>query len=255
MQPTGIVLRDLDGYEWHNNVMRAKNHDAFEKWYVKYGADEWAVMPVSKLFGAVLPPRFEVYDPFQKETALFEIASRLSLNFSRDAVLDFANRWGLIDPQGISIFAWENCLTEVHLIAKAVGKSSVKAHQARTADAIGVNLSKVNVRYQVVIAAAGGLQSKMVVPGLRGCLLIQAAEAVVNQLAIRNCDYCGKPMSPSEIREDCRFCSDSCRIQTSKRRKKQAIELHAKGKSAAQMAAAVNSDIKIVRKWLKPKGK
>jgi len=57
-------------------------------------------------------------------------------------------------------------------------------------------------------------------------------------------------LAPGTSRSDREFCSDRCRVNTYRKRKKSAARLHQKGMSPSAIAKKVESDPETVRGWL-----
>ena len=68
----------------------------------------------------------------------------------------------------------------------------------------------------------------------------------------KRCGECGNWMlrTPGTNRSDREFCSDRCRVNAYRRRKKLAAQLHRKGMAFNAIAKKLGSDAGIVRGWL-----
>lgn len=276
MRIEGLVLRDVDGYQWRKGRLFPKHQKEWLKWGVPqrsqwscYVLNELTSKPAvdgpkaAKAFSiANFPEGFECYDPFKEQPSLFEIAARLRRflqhELDLEAILAFANEWGDISntPQnnGTPVETWLHRLTPVSTIARMV----TRAFPADVRNAPGLRnvlrMSTVDAELAYNVSTeASGLQSAMVAIGLQSSLLVQAAEAFTNGWVLRNCSYCYQPIAPEENRTDRKYCCDSCRIQAHKQRRKEAIAMHATGKSLKQIAAKLDTDILTVRRWLKTK--
>ena len=253
MQTIGLVLRDVGGYELFRGKLRPRHEAQLEEWIRENHAIQWRKHYLGLRAGALgLPDGFELYDPFEKEPALFEIAARLSEDFSGEAAVNFAGQWGDVCLSDFrrtvsTITDWEAKLRQIHRIARMRGQSrSPKAVAGR----LRGFLWDLEVGY-LATPVHGGLQSNPVTFGLGNALLVQAAEAAVNEWTLRNCLHCGKPIAAAANRTDRVFCSDSCRVQDYKKRMRKAVQMHRKGKALPQIAAAVGSDPTTVRGWLR----
>ncbi len=96
---------------------------------------------------------------------------------------------------------------------------------------------------------------KIVVPNLIDVLWIQFAVAVANEKQFLSCEVCGRAFELDDNRVDRRFCDNACRMKAYRDRKKKAIEMHRRGKSIKDICSALDSDMKTIRGWLKPKEK
>lgn len=256
MQAIGLVLRDVDGYELVRGKLRPRHAGQLDEWITENEPVFWRKHYLDWQAGtAKLPDGFELYDPFTEQPALFEIAARFSEDFSEEGIAGFATSWGDISLSDFkrtvsTIEDWETKLRQIHRIARLLGQSlSPKVVAGRLREF----LWDLEIGY-VANPVHGGLQSNFVTFGLGNSLLVQATEAVANQWVLRNCPHCGSPIAAAENRTDRVFCSNSCRVQDYKKRMKKAIEMHSKGKSVRQIAAAVGSDVPTVRGWLNRKG-
>jgi hypothetical protein len=257
MQTIGLVLRDVDGYDVIRGRIQPKHHVQLAEWIRENHAIHWRKHYLDLRAEALsLPDGFELYDPFQEEPALFEIAARLWENFSEEGVADFADRWGDLcfsdfRRTASPIREWQGKLRQIQKIARLLGRTlnpeGIAAHLRKF-------LWDLDAGYLATVVH-GGVQSSLVTFGLGNSLLVQAAEAVSNQTPVRNCEYCGTPISATENRNDRVYCSDSCRVQAYKKRKQTAVAMDKKKKTVRQIAAAVDSDPSTVRGWLKQKGK
>jgi hypothetical protein len=83
-------------------------------------------------------------------------------------------------------------------------------------------------------------------------LWLQFALAVDADKRYRQCRECGKwfELSPSVNRTSRQTCSDACRTKGYQRRREEARRLHGEGKSLREIAAAVDSDVSTVKKWV-----
>ena len=252
MRTSGLVLRDVDGYEWVHGLLRAKNYEKFPNYGGK-SADWRSIYLDWQSDAATLPSGFELYDPFEKEPALFEMAARLLKKSSPDAVREFANDWGDLSfipkVSGRAKKGWESDLQPIQTIASKLGKPISPTAMA----GLLAPTCKVEVSY-AIDAITNEVRSKLVTFGLRNSLLVQAAEAMIHQWTLRDCVNCGKPIAPSENRKDRKYCSDSCRTLAHRDRRKKARNLYEKGKTPTQIAAKLDTELTTVHRWLNPKG-
>jgi len=81
----------------------------------------------------------------------------------------------------------------------------------------------------------------------------QFASAVVDSKEYRHCDTCGKPfeLSPEVARTNRLFCSTPCRLKAYRRRMREAVRMHNRGKALKSIADKLGSDVTTVRGWIK----
>jgi predicted nucleic acid-binding Zn ribbon protein len=239
---TGFALRDPTGYEWVDNDLRAKQHDKILNWSRSNG-----------LSALTVPDGFDLYDPFEADAALFKRFARLPFGDGpevRSAIVEFANEWGDIqaepDGHGTLISLWNNYGNQIRSFDEV-------ARAGFSAGDIDFNLklltSNLQLRYRT-IREFGLLRSQTLVLGLFSCLAIQAAESLINQIEFADCKFCGAPISITESRDGKIFCSDSCRVQEYKRRKKTAIEMRKAGCKLRDISTATNTTIKQIKTWI-----
>jgi len=270
MQVAGLAFRDVGGYEWHGNHLRPTHHKELRDWRARYGTP-WLTYSIV-ISGAdagcgfrSFPEGFECYDVFQKEPVLFAIAAQLWVprekgDLDKKAIMEFANKWGEIadDPKecGSDLQTWYANLDSICWIAQKLKQPVPMNPRAakKMAEQLRSGLLNINLACDV-ITVPSGLQSRLMVIGLTSSLRVQATEAVVDGWVLRHCENCTKPIAADLSREDRRYCSDSCRVQAYKKRRRKALELDGKGKTIIQIAAAVDTDVKTVRGWIKQQGK
>lgn len=81
---------------------------------------------------------------------------------------------------------------------------------------------------------------------------LQFVSAIEGEYKYRQCDQCRGWFAPAQdTRSDARFCKVACRLKAYRLRQNKARELSTEGKTLNQIAAALNSDIKTVKGWLK----
>jgi hypothetical protein len=98
----------------------------------------------------------------------------------------------------------------------------------------------------------------MVPKDLFGAVWWQFAKTVVGESRCQPCKICGRPIEHSKEktghRTDMAYCSNACKLKQHRARVKRARQLKAKGKSVREIASALGSKPKAIRKWLtKPK--
>lgn len=84
---------------------------------------------------------------------------------------------------------------------------------------------------------------------------LQFIAAVCEEKEFRACETCGKAfeLSPEVGRTSKYHCNDACRVKAYRVRRAKAKQLHAKGKSIAQIAELVGSEPGTIKKWLAAK--
>jgi hypothetical protein len=87
---------------------------------------------------------------------------------------------------------------------------------------------------------------------LFGFMLFQFGLSLIEGRQFRQCGFCGQwfRLAPSTARADKATCSDSCRYQLYRRRRRRAIQLHDEGRTAKQISKALGSDVSTIKKWL-----
>jgi hypothetical protein len=90
------------------------------------------------------------------------------------------------------------------------------------------------------------------VSSLWGAILVQFAQAIVENRDYQHCAACGRWMelAPGVSRSDRLTCSDACRQKLHRMRHQQALELLAAGKKPATIARETGSDVATVRRWI-----
>jgi hypothetical protein len=106
---------------------------------------------------------------------------------------------------------------------------------------------------RVLLDEETGRQGLYVNPkNLLGALWIQFSESIDSSTSSKRCAECGDWMllAPGTSRSDREFCSDRCRVNAYRKRKKSAARLHRKGMSPSAIAKKLGSDTETVRGWL-----
>lgn len=96
------------------------------------------------------------------------------------------------------------------------------------------------------------LALRLPVPTLRDLLWAQFAEAVVSERSFRQCKTCGTwfELLPGLARTNRLFCSEGCRSRLYRQKQEEARRLHGDGKSNAEIAQLLGSDVGTVRGWV-----
>jgi transposase-like protein len=105
----------------------------------------------------------------------------------------------------------------------------------------------------VLLDQETGRQGLYVNPkNLLGALWVQLAESIDKGQSSKRCSECGEWMllAPGTSRSDREFCSDRCRVNAFRKRKKPAARLYRKGMAPSAIAKMLGSDSETVRGWL-----
>src|SRR5262249_42659623 len=89
---------------------------------------------------------------------------------------------------------------------------------------------------------------------LIGAIWWQFARSVNGEARYQPCEACGRLIELSTgnhgFRSDRRFCSKRCKFKGHRLRVKQAREMNAEGRTAQQIATALDTDVEAVKRWL-----
>lgn len=98
----------------------------------------------------------------------------------------------------------------------------------------------------------GDLRLGCVPADLLGAMWLQLALAVTEHKQYRRCQACATPfeLSPETARTNKRFCSIACKNRSFRARKERAQELHAAGKTPAEIAEELGASVTVVEGWL-----
>jgi hypothetical protein len=101
-------------------------------------------------------------------------------------------------------------------------------------------------------AAPGSLHPRLRAEHLVTALWMQFALAIVENKEYRRCKHCQKPyeLAPDVARTNRDYCSHTCRLKAYRKRQKDAMRLHKKGKTLRAIADELESDVKFVRGWI-----
>ncbi|MBL8796597.1 MAG: hypothetical protein JNM56_22035 [Planctomycetia bacterium] len=99
------------------------------------------------------------------------------------------------------------------------------------------------------------LALRLPVPTLRDLLWAQFAEAIVSRRSFRKCKTCGTwfELLPGLARTNRLFCSEGCRSKLYRMRQEDARRLRGEGKSVAEIARLLESDVRTVKGWVSSK--
>jgi hypothetical protein len=205
-----------------------------------------------------------------------------------EEILAFANRWGplqaRLDHSALSL--WQNQIVAMRwavTLSKAVERADWTAIRNSMESAGAVPLDVPSARdINAKIKAGGSLSDKelaqwaalhltylsaraisrlvpewdaekqkvvMVLPDLLEALWYQFAHSRTGSPKYRQCRECDQWFQV--LRSDHKICSPTCKVKMSLRRKRQALKLHAKGRTAEYIAKKVGSEEDTVRGWIK----
>jgi hypothetical protein len=87
---------------------------------------------------------------------------------------------------------------------------------------------------------------------LLGALWLQFAESLDPDRQYRECPGCNQrfAVSPDTKRSDSKHCSERCKVNAFRRRKRRAQDLRANGMSVREIAAELGSEPKTVKGWV-----
>jgi hypothetical protein len=87
---------------------------------------------------------------------------------------------------------------------------------------------------------------------LFGVLVAQFFDALVHDIDFQKCVACGEwfERGADLARSDRLTCSDACRQKLHRTRKARALELHAQGKKAHEIALETGSDVQTIKGWI-----
>jgi hypothetical protein len=95
----------------------------------------------------------------------------------------------------------------------------------------------------------------LVPESLIGALWLQFARAVERDSQFRQCAECSIwfELAPGTARTDKVYCTTPCRAKAYRKRQAEAVRLHGEGRSAEEIARALESDPETVRGWIEQK--
>ena len=87
---------------------------------------------------------------------------------------------------------------------------------------------------------------------LRGAIWLQFAQAIQGNKLHRQCEQCRRWFEVgAQVREDAKFCQQSCRSKAYRERRKEARQLHESGLSFREIAKRFDTKVTIVKGWIK----
>jgi hypothetical protein len=199
------------------------------------------------------------FEPYTVPPPLFREFAELGAD--REAILDFANRYG-------DLGTGPNVGLTGH-VAQYVGHINGLKKLVRLGDVL--QQSKGNYRTAVATIGTELLTRRRFFDGLeveaelvRGTVHVhfkpanllafmyfQFGLALVGKKQMRSCSYCGRWFEVGAGRSDKVACSPSCRVQVHRQRRLRAVELAGKGWSPATIARELGSEAAAVKGWLK----
>ena len=263
------------------------------EWEVAAGGHEWIVLRWGKKLVAALTPHVDqprpprlVYPFTKKNAGLFQRFA--SLPRTTDAILSFANDYGLLGPPIRQQFdssksgrvyevvrlpgvyrrepqypqkshSW---LAQIQLMREFLDFSEGTPGRQRMTLKDRVNTALRETCAPVLDWTeehTGQPQFRLdwQPRSLLGALWLQAARSVDDK-SFRPCMSCGGLMEISRAettgkKSHSRFCSDKCRVRGYRQRKRQAVQLAQQGWTPARIAKDLGSTTATVRGWLKKK--
>jgi hypothetical protein len=102
----------------------------------------------------------------------------------------------------------------------------------------------------------GGFVLQILPINLLGAIWLQLAETISGSKKHRACEACGEwfEVSPQKYRKSKHYCGEHCRSRAYRSRKEQARKMSVEGKTIAEIKAALGSDTKTIKGWLKERG-
>lgn len=177
--------------------------------------------------------RGTIYEPSQREPGLFQTFA--ALNPTPDAVIGFANRYGLLGIEARWMFEGDvieaeqlgDWYREVRAMRRTINASAHLGRQA-SRDQLNSLQRQVNERLSehtslrlLWDADQASFDVRARPPNLLGALWTQAANAVSSGLRWGECPVCGRffPYTPDIARTNRRYCNDVCRSRAYRARK------------------------------------
>ena len=87
---------------------------------------------------------------------------------------------------------------------------------------------------------------------LLGAIWLQLAQAIQGNKQYRQCEQCLRWFEVgAQVREDAKFCKQSCRSKAYRERRKEARQLHESGLSFKEIAKRFDTKVTTVKGWIK----
>jgi hypothetical protein len=190
-----------------------------------------------------------------------------------EAVLKFANRFGPLTerPEGCPLEVWRQeiaLLRQVVRLQDALDKGDWQKVRENLEPTTGRSreelVDKAAQRWTRLAVNAllhlewesalkkGSVHIWLKHQDLREFMRCQFVYALIGRLEFKPCEVCGRSIQvdPRVSRGDRKTCSNTCRFQLYRQRKRKAVELHAKGWTARKIAKELNADVSKIKTWL-----
>lgn len=161
------------------------------------------------------------------------------LPLTKPAVLQFAREYG---SAGETLADWQQLQSELAGALKRIAKATANPLTGFPAQQLGVVAEWVDK--QLVINATAS--------NLAAMLWLQVAHWVDGGFALLKCPACQRHFAPA--RDDQRYCSPACRVARHRQLKREAVERHELGESAAALAQAMDVELATITRWLQGAG-
>jgi hypothetical protein len=188
------------------------------EWPVDRGGYRWVEQPARQ--GTILtehparwviepcggPARF--YQPLDEEPGLGRKFSALPLPADRAAILDFTNRYGLLDD-GFTV--------ELNDLARSIHSlkiATIALDESGPRVAAPLFNKLFHPRFSIALDFAGALPELRIVPNtLYGAMMLQIAQEIAGKVQFRRCRACAEWFAVGKGKATRRkeYCSDRCR--------------------------------------------
>ena len=187
-----------------------------------------------------------------------------------DGLISFAREYGFLGlprqsqvislPNGAIHYAEGEChlawVNEIAMMKEALWLADHRSRAVKRRDKwewlMNSHLQKVQGR--IGIDANGGGQLRYAPTSLLSAMWLQLAQSVAGNKEFVKCKFCGRQIEISTaqtgFRTNREFCSDSCKTQESRKRKRQALSLSKKGVSLRVISKRTNTELDTVRRWV-----
>jgi hypothetical protein len=240
-------------------------------WPVCVQGYEWLEEYDDFLLRPVPPGQYRDYKPLIETPGLFRVFSETEP--TPEGFLGFVNRFGplgygrslgMVDLRQAPADKLKYYVRESDRMREAV--AAWDRFQQREADAAALGrikelvnhetVERVNV-YLVDDTLRGGLKTEMIPNSLLAAMWLQFAWSVTGERPVRQCETCGEwfGAAPDSGRSDKVYCGETCRTKAYRRRKEEARLLHQAGKTAKEIAEALDTKVKTVEGWVGKKMK
>jgi len=256
---------DPKGYRWENQggYGPEDGQELYERSLCLVGNSEDKVWQEWNEEGSASLPG-EPYDPFIVEPALYRMFAALEV--TPDAILRFVHKYGstrtifdIIEGTDTNTLEeWRTRIDELRDAVRAADEyvtsqlSRGRRNRTTALALVDQSLGWAELHATAVLRQNGTIEVRMAAHDLWSVFRLQLAEAIIDQKHYRECEFCQKPfeVSPQVNRSDRLFCSDNCRVKAYHRRKRQALEMRAAGKTLREIVKATRSDMETIKKWI-----